>query len=398
MALELTHEQFQNEIGDIVAAALEKRDKAQAAEAERKAAADAAKPKIVEPVAGDFKPTKGTAGAIIRSLAATRCNINAAAAFAHDVLKHADAQKALELGDMGAGGAMVPPAFIAEIIELLAAKAVVRSLNPTIIPMPNGATSQPKLTGGATAYYIGEAQAIPASQQTLGMVSFRERKLATLVPLSNDLLRVPSVSADQMAQNDMVGAMARREDLAFIRGTGTEFVPKGLDVLCPTDAAHTIVSNGTVNVANVTIDLGKCLLALEESNCNMLRPGWLMAPRSKQYLRTARDGNGNYVWRDEMNQGRLEGFPFAVTTQIPRNLGSGDESTVYFCDWADIVIAESLALEMAMSNETAYDPGTGTLISAFQNDLTVIRALAKHDLGCRHDESIVRLTAVHWGV
>jgi HK97 family phage major capsid protein len=95
--------------------------------------------------------------------------------------------KALAAGDFAAGGAIVPPDFVEDIIELLVSATVIRQMNPVTAPMPNGSLTLPKLTGGATASYIGENDDIPESQQTFGDVKLVFRKLVSLVPISNDL-------------------------------------------------------------------------------------------------------------------------------------------------------------------------------------------------------------------
>lgn len=343
--------------------------------------------------------SKYVIGAICRALAATKGDMDKAGPYAERTLKRPDAakalDKALQLGDGAAGGFLVPNIHLPEVIELLRAQAVVRGMNPTIIPLTNGIATISKLTAGATGFYIGESQDITESQPATGLIQFRERKLAALVPISNDLLRVPSAQTNQVVQEDLVSAITLREDLAFLRGPGTEFEPRGITNFVP--AANSSAANGTVNLDNVTIDLGELILALMNSNSRMLRPGWLMAPRSWHYLVTVRDGNGNFVFRDEMMQGRLWGWPFAMTTQIPINLGGGsDESEVVFADFADIVIADAMSLELEVSNEAAYAT-SGGIVAAFSRDETVVRAIVKHDLGVRHEESLAMKTAVTWG-
>ena len=138
-------------------------------------------------------------------------------------------------------------------------------------------------------------------------------------------------------------------------------------------------------------------MALRNANVRMIRPGWLFSPRTEHYLMTIRDGNGNFAFREDMLAGKLWGYPFGVTTQIPDNLGGGsDESEIYLVDMADSVIAESTNLIIDVSSEAAYHDG-GNVVSAFSLDQTVIRVIASHDFGMRHDASVAVLSAVKWG-
>jgi len=307
--------------------------------------------------------------------------------------------KALMAGDATAGGFLVAPEFSREVIELLRPMSVVRSLNPVVVPMNQGSLSMPKLTGGATAAYTGESQNIASSQQTTGMLTLTWKKLAALVPISNDLLRfaTTSPSADGVVRDDLVGGLAQREDLAFIRGDGLSGVPKGLRSWCP--AANLDTVNATVNLANITVDLGNLVLLLKNANVRMLRPGWIFSPRTENFLMTIRDGNGNFAFRQEMLTGKLWTFPYRVTTQIPINLAytGTAESENYLADFADCVIgdADEIIID-ASPNAAYYDTASAAVVSSFSRDETVIRAIARHDFGMRHDASVAIHPDVDW--
>ena len=265
-------------------------------------------------------------------------------------------------------------------------------MNPVIWPMPNGTAAVPKLTGGATASYTSENQNIGVTQPQFGVLNLSYKKLAAIVPISNDLVRYSSPSADTVVRDDLIAALAQRQDLAFIRGDGLVNTPEGHAEL-GTSSQYLIATN-PVNLQNVTYDLGRLILALKNANVRMLRPGFLMSPRSEMYLMSVRDGNGNYAFRPEMLTGRLWMFPYASTTQIPDNLGAGgDESEIYLADFMDAVIGEAESLIIDASQEAAYWDGS-TVQSSFSRDQTVVRAIEEHDFGMRHDASIAVLTSV----
>ncbi len=289
--------------------------------------------------------------------------------------------------------AVVPTEYSTEIIELLKERAVVRGMNPRIVPMPTGSVSIPKLTGGATASYVGEGENATASQQTFGQINLTWKKLLALVPVSNDFLTLEASGADAMIRDDTVGALATREDQAFLRGDGTEHTPKGLKHYVP--SANSFAANGTVNLANVTSDVAKAILMLREGHSRMLNVGWLWAPRTTMWLKQIRDGNGNFAFKDELDKGLFWEFPYDDTTEIPTNLGGGTESEIQLIDFADVIIGESSTLEVEASREASYWDGT-QLQSAFSRDLTLLRVIARHDLGVRHAESLVEITGVKW--
>ena len=333
-------------------------------------------------------------GRMVRCIAAARNIPETAAKMALDRWNDDALAKALAAGTGQDGGFLVADEMANEIIDLLRARAVVRASGATAIPM-SGTLLMPKLVSGSTAEYVGENNNIGVSQPQFGQLRLTERKLACVVPLSNDLIRLSSPKADSIITNDLVNGIARREDAAFIRDDGTQNAPKGLRYWAPA-ATHVIPVNGTVNIANITQDLGKAETALLNANVMMINPGWLMTPRVWNYLRNLRTTQEVYAF-PEMQEGRLRSFPVRHTTSIPYNLGGGgDESEVYLVDFNDAIIGESTTIELMVSDTAAYHDGT-TVQSSFSLDQTVIRAITRHDFGMRHDASVAVLTAVDWG-
>jgi len=329
-------------------------------------------------------------------------------------------QKALAAGDPTAGGFLVPIQFSTDIIELLRPSAVVRSLDPSIMPMPMGSVKVPKITQGATASYIGENANILQSQEGTGQLTLTFKKLAALVPLSNDLVRYSSPSADSIVRDDMVRAMATREDKAFIRDNGTSGTPLGIRGWI--NATNKFNANGTVNLANVTIDLGKAIQKLMAADVPLIvaqfppggpnqvqpitaRPGWIMSPRTYMYLTTVQNGQGFYAFRPEMMTGTLWGFPYRVTSQVLETMAAGNPPTdtggtqteVYFGAFAHAVIGEALGLMVDASMEAAYANAAGTVVAAFSQDQTVVRVLAEHDFALRYDKAFSLIQQVTWG-
>ena len=305
--------------------------------------------------------------------------------------EEAEFAKALTISGEDGTDFILPEEVSTEIIELLSNQTAIRKLNPTVMRMQSQTFMVPKIVGGSTATYLGSDDVISSTKPTFGMLKLVFKKMGAIVPISNDLLRYSNPGADTIVRDDLVSAISQREDQAFIRDDGTENTPKGLLYWCL--AANKFNSTGNT-LATITADLANAILNLMEGNSRMLRPGWMLAPRSSMRLMSIRDGNGNYAFRDEMLRGTLWGYPFAVSNNIPINIGSA-KSEVYFVDFADVVIGESLDIKIDASETAAYSDGTN-IISAFSQDQTVIRAIVEHDFGVRHDASVSVIEAVAW--
>jgi HK97 family phage major capsid protein len=304
------------------------------------------------------------------------------------------------MGTGSAGGFLVQEDVSAEVIELLRPASVVMSLQPQIIDMPNGNMTMNRLATGASAGYIGEQQDAPATGVIFGQVKLSAKKLGALIPISNDLIRANSQQADRIVRDDLVAALAQRTDLGFLRGSGTQFSPLGMrnqNTGTPFAATHVLTMTATPTLATATNDMGRLRRALRTAEVAMIRPGWIMSPRTEQWLMDLRDGNGNLAFDAEMQNGRLRGFPYRVTTQIPENLGGGTESELYLADFAQVVVGEHMGIDVAVSTEAAYRDAGANLQAAFSRDETVMRAIAQHDIGLRHLPAVAILTGVTWG-
>lgn len=297
------------------------------------------------------------------------------------------ALKQMTEGTPSDGGFLVPEQYAAEIIPLLRAKAVVRRLGARPLEMPGGNLNIPKVTGGATAYYVGESRDAKKSKPTLGNIRLSAKKLVTLVPISNDLLRANTYNADQMVRDDMIQTMALKEDYTALYGSGTEFTPRGvINVSGITKAALGAVPDSDTMAAMVGLLLTK--------NLPWMSVGWAFNGALWSVLYNLKDGSGNYIHRDEMNQGKFLGLPFAISNQITYNNDANKTTDVFLADWSEFIIGEQMGLELEASREASYHDGS-ELQSAFSRDETVLKVTAKHDFGVRHAEAFNVKTSVY---
>lgn len=339
--------------------------------------------------------------------------------------------KALITSSGSAGGFIVPPDVMTEVIPLLRAQAVVRSAGPRTLPMPRGTMTLPGAASAATASYGPEGGRIGASQPGLRQIVASFKKLTALVPVSNDMMRYADPAIDAFVRDDLVKVMALREDLAFILGDGTQDTPRGFisfanahvaanggtvgvwstsanSVLAVngTDPANSTGGNFITSTANYTLatvaaELGGAVNRLDQSNVAESKRVWFMNPRSYNYLYNVQNSLGVYVYRDELNKGTLLGYPIKKTTQIGTNYWDAtgtnkDLSFVFLVEMTEDMILDSMQLELAVSRESSYVAADGSTRSAFQNDETIIRAIAEHDHQMRYQAALAVIQGVRW--
>jgi HK97 family phage major capsid protein len=347
---------------------------------------------------------------IIAALKHAPGNLSAGADFARKTMAENGVGEgvAMALSSVNAsGGAVLIPSVLAQtVIERLVPNAVVRSMGPLSLPLNNGNLTMPRIAGGAVAGYIGRDNDAPVSQQSFDNVQLIAKKLACLVPIGNDLIRFAGIDqrVDALIVEDTASSMANAEDTAFIRSDGTNSTPKGMRSWC---IPHNVLLatpigplSGQALIQAIMADAGRMVLALRRANIRLRKPGWLMHPDSVQFLSDLMTTTGNKVF-PEIADGMFRGYPIGITTEIPTNLTSGgatgNGSEVYFVDFAEMVIGESMNMSVAISMDATYtDPATGTPVSAFQRDLTLIRIITENDFGPRHAEAIAVLDGVTW--
>lgn len=294
-------------------------------------------------------------------------------------------------------GSIIPPGYIPELIEFLRPASVLRTAEGVRqVDMPNGTYNQPRQSGAASAAYVGELTSIATSQQTTNNVTMVAKKLTTMVVVSGEALRHSNPNADAMIRDDLRRVVGEREDITFIRATQTSTVPGGLKWFAD-QASQSIAANATVNLANVTADLGKLRRAIRNQNVPFRNRYFLFHPNVEQTLMDMRDDNGNLGF-PEMERGLLRGTKYLTTTQIPINLGGGTNATeVYYFEASEFMIGDTPTMDLQLSLEAAYNDGAG-VVSAFQMDAGVFRLIREHDTAMRHNVSVAYLSGPTWSV
>jgi HK97 family phage major capsid protein len=303
--------------------------------------------------------------------------------------------RAMGQDTVAGGGALVPPGFVQDFVEELQAEAVVRSLGLEVMPM-RGSLSIPYLDTAPTSYYVGEAANATESSVTTGQLNLSERKLVSLSAMSNEWLQNSSPQGERAVKESLARAQAAKEDTTFIEGTGSSTAPKGM--LYWAISANKFDADSTVNVANVTTDLGKAVNKLLALNVPLQGCGWVISPRTYLYLTTALTSNSTPVWAEEMRGGTLYGYPYRVSTQIAENLGGGTETKVYFANFQrGLVLGQSSDMEVEMFPNGTYYNGS-SVVSGVSTYQSVARIVSRHDFGARYrGQEIAIIEAVKWG-
>jgi HK97 family phage major capsid protein len=329
-----------------------------------------------------------------------------------DTALRASSQRALGTATLGTGGALVAPEYASELLDFLHPLAVVRGMGASVIPMSSGTLSMPFLDTAATASYVGENSGVNESSPGDARLHLVRKILQAILAMSKELVRESSYSVDVFMRNHLARVMASREDLAFIRGDGTQQTPRGMAWWAAQATtggeAHVFdrtLNSGNVTVATITTDVLKAKRLPEDANLSENSPGWIFTPRTVYGLMKRRNSSTEAEVFPELRAGTFYGDPYGKTTQIPRNLagdaagtGTGNKTELYYAHFGFLLIAESEALEVNAYDGGAYKDASGTLQSGITNREIVIEASAAHDFGAMYrGKEIVKIQSVDWG-
>lgn len=303
-------------------------------------------------------------------------------------------ERALNAGSNAAGGIFVPDEISNEIIDILRPATTFIQAGPKRVTFDRGNYHVPAAASGATAFWRGEGRPINPSQPTFRDINMSAKLLGALVPITDQLLRWSRIDIQDWVQRDMAEAMGTELDRAAYFGAGTVNEPLGVLNIGGIGSA----SQSGTTVAAIESDASKLELNMMNTNLPMNRAAWVMNPRSFMYLQNLRDGNGNRYF-PELNQVNptWRTKPVYVTTAFSATLGVGtNESLVALINFGDIFYGESRSLTFKVSDEASYVKN-GQTVSAFQNELTLIRATTEVDVGMRYLQAAQVLRGVTWG-
>ena len=337
-------------------------------------------------------------GFVVHALAQANGDRDKAATFLEKE-GHSGISAALSGATESAGGVTVPRPMAAELIELLRARVVVRAAGARTFPMPAGQIRHAKQTASAAASYTVENGQIPASEPEFGKIDQSFKKLTGLVPVGNSLLRHSSMAMAMTVRDDLLKVMARREDLAFVRGDGTANTPRGIrNWLLPANWIAAMDAGIAATAVAAEAALRTVVSRVEDADVSLTNPGWIMRASSKNFLANLVNPQGNKLFPSIEANGQLLGAPIHLTSQIPNNLGAaGNETEIYFGEFSEAMIGDSMELNIGVSTDAGYYDGA-TWVSAFQSDLTLMRAIAEHDFALEHDEAFAGFNAADWSL
>lgn len=209
----------------------------------------------------------------------------------------------------------------------------------------------PRGTQNPTGYWVGEGKIKPLSAMAFDSVSLSYAKVAAIVPMTEELLRFSSPSAEGIFMNGLKDAITYKLDRDFLDPA------KAADDISPaslTNGVSAITPTGNTADA-LRDDLGTLLARYLAANMGVA--GLVLVTTSTMAMRLSlmRNTLGQREFPDiTVNGGFLEGVPVVTSENIVSPTGSPADGTLIIAINAnEVMLADEGGIEIDVSREAS---------------------------------------------
>jgi HK97 family phage major capsid protein/HK97 family phage prohead protease len=300
-------------------------------------------------------------------------------------------------GEWGAELVQANTQYTGDFIEFLYSKTVFDRLPLRQIPANVAIKGQ---DGAATAYWVGQSKAIPATKADFSTVNLTPLKVAALAVVSNELLRDSSPSAEMLVRDALVNASAQRVDTTFLSATAAS---NGVSPAGILNGVSAIASAGS-DIEGVIADV-KALYAAFITAKNAEGLQFVTTPSLAKALSLMQNALGNFAFPSvTAGGGSLLGDPMVTGD----NVGAGDlillkPSDIYrIGDYGiEVSISREATIEQDSEPTGATDVPTGmtgtNMTSMFQEESTAIKVVRPINFAKRRASAVAYVGDADYG-
>jgi len=277
-------------------------------------------------------------------------------------------RKAAAETSAGAGGVFIPTPVSARVIDYARNIARVFQAGAQTIPMDTATLRVPRLDADITGSWTAEGADISEVDAPFDSVTYSAKKLGVVAAIDNELLEdAPNCSA--MIENSLAKACALALDLAALTGSGTSPNPTGL-VNDPN--VQTIATIGAVTAWDSLASA-----AQKVRGVNFEPNAYLINPATYKMYANLKDTLGQPM----RPQSTLDGITPLMTNQVPNG-------SFYLGKWDEMAFGLRAGMRIEVSREASY-MSSGSLVSAFSRDQTILRLVVRGDWQRLHSNAFV---------
>jgi HK97 family phage major capsid protein len=239
----------------------------------------------------------------------------------------------------------------------------------------------PRQTAAAAVNWVGEARVKPLTSLAFDTVTLDFNKIAGIIPLSEELVRLSDPSAEQTVRDDLAAAIVQFMDRAFIDPTAaaTDVSPASV-----TNAATPVTATGTT-MAALRADVATLFSTFLQNNVQASNLVWIMTQTQALKIGLTLNSLGQPVYPGiNVNGGNFLGIPVITSENVPY-VGSSptDGSYIVLLNAGEVLLADDgqvtidASREASLQFDTSPDsPPTAStnMISLWQMNMIAIKA------------------------
>lgn len=291
---------------------------------------------------------------------------------------------AITLSDINAD--LLPRTIAAPIFNRAVEQSAIMSLARRVPLSMTGNTSIPVSMDVPIADWVSEGARKPVSTGAVGIKQMVGKKVAVLVPVSEEVVRTNAAGLYDQLQQDLPTAIARSFDYAATHGvTILDGSPGPFPDYLAETTKEVVLGTNAQDDGGLWADLinGEELVV----NDGFDFTGFAADPRLRPTLRLAVDGNGRPIFVDNLasggvaNGGTLAGYPIAYNRGIGGKLNRQSTTTdqglrAVGGDWSQVAYGVGMDITIRVSREATYIDADDNVHSAFQENLVLLLAEA----------------------
>lgn len=265
----------------------------------------------------------------------------------------------------------------ANFIEVLRAKMVFGPLGARYLTGLTGNFSLPSQTSATTAYWPGENTAPTEGAPKYGQLALTPKTVGAFVDIGRRLLIQSSIDLEALVRSDLYLGLTAAMEVAAINGTTTSSTYNGI---LNTSGIGTTTGGGN-GAAPTWANILEMESDVATANAETGSLAYLTNPvtrgKLKQVLKVSTAANSDFLWDTRAGNTPVNGYPCAVTSNVPSTLTKGTTTTcsaIIYGNFADCVFGI-----WGNGIDILVDPFTGSAAGT-----TRVRALADVDFGLRH--------------
>lgn len=239
----------------------------------------------------------------------------------------------------------------------------------------------PRQTGAATVGWVGEGKIKPLSQLAFDSITLDINKIAGIVVLSDELVRLSNPSAEMLVRDELAGAIVQYMDRAFVDPTAasTDVSPASI-----TYGVSAVTATGTTASA-LRQDVRTLMATFLDSNLQLNSAVWIMTQQTALGISLMVNTLGQPEFPGiSMMGGTFLNIPVVTSEGVPATGGSPtDGFPIILVNAGDVLLADDgqvmidASREASLQMDSAPDsPETAStvMVSMWQHNLMAIKA------------------------